>query len=164
MPPMEGLGAAASILQVADIGFEVGIALFKYARKVVHAEKQLKELGDQVEANATCLKTVGTLLDDPETRALHTAKLYDDTRAVSRGCKEVFYELDKTISKLDDGGSKLSVGVRLQWPLYSRKLADLLKVLKNYSDVLHLMLAVLHIVEGRRAAYVHFNSSANMTY
>lgn len=63
-------------------------------------------------------------------------------------------ELDKAVKKFNEGGAKMSVLARLQWPLDSTKLTEPLKVLKNYNDVLHLMLAVLQIVEGRRAAYV----------
>jgi hypothetical protein len=90
--------------------------------------------------------------EDPETRAFHTSKLYKDTRAVSNGCDEIFCQLDKAIRKFNNDGPKMSLLARLQWPLSSTKLAESLKILKNYSNVLHLMLAVLQIVEGRRAA------------
>ena len=149
----EAFGLAAGALQVAGFGAEVGSALWTCAKKIRYADKELRDLAAQVEATAKCLRGVGSLLDDPETQALHTSKLYDDTSAVTRGCYEVFLELDEAVKKINDGKSKLSMVQRLQWPLNSDKLAELLKILKNYNDVLHLMLTVLQIVEGRRAAY-----------
>lgn len=99
---------------------------------------------------------MGALLCDPDTKDLHTPKLYEDTTAVSKGCQEVFCELEKAVNafetKSGKGKYQLTVLARLQWPLSSGRLSDLQKVLKHYSDVLHLMLAVLQIVEGRRAA------------
>lgn len=150
----EAFGLAAGVLQVAGFGAELGRALWTCARRLRHANKELQTLARQVDATAKCLGSVARLLDDPETKAFHTLKLYEDTRAVSDGCHEVFLELDKAICKFNDGGTKMSIIARLQWPLDSSKLTEPLKVLKNYNDVLHLMLAVLQIVEGRRAAYV----------
>jgi len=139
---------------VAAFGAEVGCALWRCARKIQHANQELKALAGQVDATARCLNSIGSLLDDPETKALHTSKLDEDTRAVSQGCNEIFIELQKAVEKFDYRGHKLPMFAKLQWPLDSNKLAQPLKVLKNYNDVLHLMLAVLQIVEGRRAAYV----------
>lgn len=158
----EAFGIAAGVMQVAAFGAELGSALWTCARKIRYANKELRALAGQVDATAKCLSSVGNLLDDPETKAFHTSKLYEDTRAVSKGCDEVFLELDKAVKKFDDGGPKMSMFARLQWPLDSNKLAEPLKVLKNYNDVLHLMLAVLQIVEGRRAAYEPFHRSAGI--
>ena len=145
----EAFGLAAGVLQVASFGAELGSALWTCSKRIRYAAKELKALADQVDATATCLRSVGGLLDDPDTKGFHTPQLYDDTRAVSRGCNEVFLELEKAVKKFNDGGSKMTLTARLQWPLNSDKLTELLRVLKNYSDVLHLMLAVLQIVEGR---------------
>lgn len=80
--------------------------------------------------------------------------MYEDTRAVSNGCNDVFFELDKAVKKINEGSAKMSVLASLKWPLDSDKLTEPLGVLRKYNDnVLHLMLAVLQIVEGRRAAY-----------
>lgn len=152
----EAFGLAAGVLQVAGFGAELGSALWTCAKRIRHADKELTALANQVEATAKCLRSVGHLLDDEETKAFHSRKLYEDTRAVSDGCNEVFLELDKAIKKFNDGGPKISMIARLQWPLDSHKLTEPLKVLRKYNDVLHLMLAVLQIVEGRRAAYGPF--------
>ena len=159
----EAFGLAAGVLQVAGFGAEVGSALWTCAKKIRHADKELKDLASQVEATSRCLRGVGNLLDDPDTKALHTSKLYDDTRAVSKGCHDVFLELDKAVKKIDNDKTKISVVQRLQWPLNSDKLTEPLKILKNYNDVLHLMLTVLQIVEGRRAAYENSERPAGMS-
>jgi hypothetical protein len=158
----EAFGLAAGVLQVAGFGAELGSALWTCAWRMRYANKELKALAGQVDATARCLRSVDGLLDDSKTRAFHTLKLYKDTRAVSKGCDEVFLELDRAVRKSEDGGPKMSMMARLQWPLDSNKLAEPLKVLKNYNDVLHLMLAVLQIVEGRRAAYEPCHPSVDL--
>jgi hypothetical protein len=157
----EAFGLAAGVMQVAAFGAELGSALWACARKIRYANKELRALAGQVDATSRCLRSVGNLLDDPETKAFHTSKLYEDTQTVSKGCDDIFLELNKTIKKFDNGGPKMSTFARLQWPLESNKLAEPMKVLKNYNEVLHLMLAVLQIVEGRRAAYdpSHYSTS-----
>lgn len=93
-------------------------------------------------------------MGDQDTKDFHTPKLYEDTNAVSKGCHEVFCELETAVNAFENksGKFKLTVTARLQWPLSSARILDLQKFLKNYGDMLHLMLAVLQIVEGRRAA------------
>lgn len=54
----------------------------------------------------------------------------------------------------------MSMMARLQWPLDSSKLGEPLTILRNYNGVLNLMLAVLQVAEGRRAAYAAFRRHA----
>ncbi|KAM0722720.1 hypothetical protein Q7P37_002161 [Cladosporium fusiforme] len=152
----EVFGIATGVLQVAGFGAALGGTLLKCAREIRNANKELKAIAVQVEATSRSLDAVGALLRDPETKDFHTPKLYDDTNAVSQGCHEVFCELNKAVNSFEAKSGKsryqISLVARMQWPLSSARLLDLQKVLKNYSGVLHLMLAVLQIVEGRRAA------------
>lgn len=106
---------------------------------------------------------LGIFLNDPDIAKFHTPKLYDDTHAVSKGCKDIFLELSQSIKKFDDS-TRMSLLTRLQWPLDSHKLIECLKVPDSYNNVLRLMLAVLQIVEGRRAAYEHFHHSRSTVH
>lgn len=153
----EVFGIATGVLQVAGFGAAVGGTLLKCAREIRNANKELETIAVQVGATSKSLDAVGALLKDPETKDFHTPKLYEDTNAVSKGCHDVFCELENAVNQFQTKSGKsryqLTLTARLQWPLSSARLMDLQKVLKHYSDVLHLMLAVLQIVEGRRAAY-----------
>lgn len=148
----EAFGLAAGILQVASFGAKLGSKLWTCALKIKHANRELKSLARQVEATAKCLDSIGTLLNDPETEDFHTPKLYEDTQAVSQGFNDIFRELEQAVKKLEGDSVRMTVTARLKWPLDGNKSAEPLRVLRNYNDVLHLMLAVLQIVEGRRAA------------
>lgn len=154
----EAFGIAAGVLQVAGFGAEVSRTLWQCAKKIRNAEKDLEVIVGLVSATANCLDGVGQLLKDPETKAQHTSKLYEDTRAVSSGCQDIFNEIQDAVKtyerKVEGGKNRLPMLARVRWPLDSRRLEELQRVLKHYKDVLLLMLSVLQIVEGRRAAYV----------
>jgi hypothetical protein len=154
---MAEFGLAAGVLQVAGFGAEVGSTLWKCAKKFHNASKELEELAGQVETIALFLQRVVTLLEDPATKALHTPKLYEDTKKVSNGCAEVFRELDNYVKKFESMSSfgKLTVRSKARWLFDGGKLQGLGNVLRRYSSVLHLMISVMAIVEGRRAAFVY---------
>lgn len=156
----EAFGLAAGVLQVASFGAEVGSTLWRCAKKFHYASKELKETASQVETTALSLRRVDALLHDPATKALHTPKLYEDTTAVSNGCNEVFRELDKYIKGFEAKSSlgKLPIWSKARWVSDSDKLRGLGQVLRRYNDVLHLMISVMAIVEGRRAALVSWNN------
>lgn len=150
----EAFGLAAGVLQVAGFGAEVGSALFKCAKKLHNASKELEAIAAQVEITALSLKRVDELLKDPASKALHTKRLFEDTNTVSNGCDEVFRELDKSVkvfeAKKTDG--IMPIFSRARWAFDHGRIAELGKVLRHYNDVLHLMISVMIIVEGRRAA------------
>lgn len=150
----EAFGLAAGVLQVAGFGAEVGGALFKCAKKLHNASKELEAIAGQVEITSLSLRRVDELLRDPATEALHTPKLYEDTNTVSDGCHEVFRELDKSVKAYEakSNGGKMKILTRTRWLFDSGRLMELGKVLRHYNDVLHLMVSVMTIVEGRRAA------------
>ena len=75
---------------------------------------------------------------------------------MSQGCHEVFRELDKSVKEYEAKSTpgKMRFVLRTKWLFDSDRLAELGQVLRRYNDVLHLMVSVMTIVEGRRAAYV----------
>jgi hypothetical protein len=152
----EAFGLAAGVLQVAGFGAEVSSTLFKCAKKFHNASKELEEIASQVETTSVSLRRVDALLKDPTTKALHTQKLYNDTNTVSNGCFEVFRELDDYIKSFEPKSSlgRMTLRSKARWMFDSSKVHGLGHVLRRYSDVLHLMISVMAIVEGRRAAFV----------
>jgi hypothetical protein len=155
---MEAFGLAAGVLQVAGFGAEVGSTLWRCAKKLHNASKELESIAGRVETTALSLRRVDELLKDPATKALHTPKLYDDTNTVSQGCHEVFRELDKSVKAYEAKSTSGTMRLlsRTKWLFDSGRLEELGQVLRRYNDVLHLMVSVMTIVEGRRAAYVSF--------
>lgn len=153
----EAFGLAAGVLQVASFGAEVGSTLWRCALKFHNASKELKEISQQVELIVLALRRVDALLQDPTTKALHTSKLYEDTAAVSDGCHDVFNELNGYVKDFENKSSfgRMTMRSKTRWLFDSNKLQNLGQVLRRYSDVLHLMISVMAIVEGRRAAFVH---------
>jgi hypothetical protein len=153
----EAFGLAAGVVQVADFGVEVGITLWKCAKKFHNASKEVHEIASQVRVTALSLRRVDALLKDPTTAVLHTPKLYEDTKTVSDGCLGVFRELDDHVKsfELKSGLGEMNLRSKARWLFDSSKIHGLGQVLRRYSDVLHLMVSAMVIVEGRRAVYVH---------
>jgi hypothetical protein len=156
----EVFGLAAGVLQVAGFGAEVSSTLFKCAKRFHNASKEFDEIASQVETTSVSLRRVDSLLKDPTTMALHTQKLYDDTITVSNGCFEVFREIDNYVKSFEPRSSfgKMTVRSKARWLFDSGKVQGLGQVLRRYCDVLHLMISVMAIVEGRRAAFVYRQS------
>ena len=153
----DAFGLAAGVIQVADFGLEVGTTIWTCAKKFHNANKELREISTQVNTAALSLRRVDALLKEPATQALHTPKLYEDTKTVSDGCLGVFQELDDHFKSfaLKSGVQEMTVRSKARWLFDSNKLHGLGQVLRHYSDVLHLMISAMAIVEGRRTAYEH---------
>jgi hypothetical protein len=152
----EAFGLAAGVLQVAGFGAEVGSTLWKSAKKFHNASKELEAIASQVETTALSIRRVDALLRDSTTKAVHTPKLYEDTSTVSDGCHGAFCELDSLVKSFESksGLRRMTVLSKSRFVFDSGKLKELGLVLRRYSDVLHLMVSVMAIVEGRRAAFV----------
>lgn len=153
----EAFGIAAGILQVAGIGTEVGTTLWRCAKRLQNANKELETIANEVEVTALSLRRVVILLEDPATKALHTAKLLEDTNTVSENCLDVFRELDKSVKEyeVNSNSRKTRIFSKARWLFDSGKLTELGRLLQHYRAVLHLMISVMSIAEARRAAYVH---------
>lgn len=82
----------------------VGSTLYKCAKKFRNATEEFDAIANQVGATQLALRSVHDLLNDPATQALHSQKLYDDTRNVSEGCRDLFQKL-KTLVKTNDTAS-----------------------------------------------------------
>ena len=66
------------------------------------------------------------------------------------------HELENYVKSFDlkPGFGKMAFRSKVRWSFDSSKVHGLGQVLRRYSDVLHLMISVMAIVEGRRAAFV----------
>lgn len=152
----EAFGIAAGVLQVAGFGAELGGALWRCARTYRNADKQLEAIAKQVETTALSLRKVDDLMKEPATQALHTPKLFEDTKTVSKNCLDVFQELDNAVKayELNSTSRKSRIFPRAKWIFNSDRIVELGTLLQHYQAVLHLMVSVMTIVETRRAAYV----------
>lgn len=157
---MAEFGIATGVLQVAGVGAALSSTLWKYVNQVRSADKDLETIADEVEVTARCLSTVGSFIQTSQTKALHSADLYENTKAVADGCKQIYGELEAALAtvqaRVHAKGVKRHLGWtdRLQWPLKSSRLRELQQVLQHYAAALHFEISALQLVESRRAAQV----------
>lgn len=76
---MAEFGLAAGVLQVADFGASLGSVIWKCAKDIRDAKKDLESIATEVEATSSILGQVISLLKHPDTKALHTDQLLADT-------------------------------------------------------------------------------------
>lgn len=149
----EAFGIAAGILQVAGIGTEVGTALWRCAKKLQDANKELEMIANEVEVTALSLRRVVVLLEDPSTKALHTAKLLEDTNTVSPNCPDVFRELQNYVKEhgLNSKSRRTRIFSKARWLFDSDKLGEIGRLLQHYRAGLHPMISVMSIAKAWRA-------------
>nr|OQO32544.1 hypothetical protein B0A51_00108 [Rachicladosporium sp. CCFEE 5018] len=142
--------------QVASFGADVSSALYKSFRDVKNAARDIKALAEEVDATTKVLDAVASLLGNPKTASLHTTQLITDTENVLDGCRKVFDELDSAAKQASGGLVEQSTWGRLttkaKRPLSKGRVTELQGVLERYRGVMHMMLTVLQIGEGRSAA------------
>lgn len=152
---MEALGIAASILQVATVGVQVGSALGICSSKLYHANKELESLAKQVEATSLALNSVAGLLQSLGTKASPFTTFHDDIGSVSQGCQKIFDQLREGVNsferKCDKGKYRLQAFAKIEWLVKESELVGLRNALKHYMDALQLMLSVLKIAQTEQS-------------
>lgn len=152
---MEALGIAASILQVATVGVQVGSALGICSSKLYHANKELESLAKQVEATSLALNSVAGLLQSLGMKASPFTTFHDDIDSVSQGCQKIFDQLTEGVNsfeqKCDKGKYRLQAFAKIKWLVKESELIGLRNALKHYMDALQLMLSVLKVAQTEQA-------------
>lgn len=152
---MEAVGIAASILQVATVGIQVGSALGICSSKLYHANRDLESLAKQVGTTSYALNSVASLLSTLGPKASPFTTLQDDIASVSEGCRKIFDQLQESVEsferKCDKGKYRLHAFAKIEWLLKEGELTGLRNALKHYMDALQLMLSVLEIAQTEQA-------------
>jgi hypothetical protein len=79
-------GIATGALQVADFDAQLSEGLWRCANDIYNAYRELESTAKEVEVTATVLSSAGGLLQNPDTKGLHTRQLLQDTQSVQHGC------------------------------------------------------------------------------
>lgn len=143
----EAFATAASVLQVAEVGFSLATTLYKYATSVKGAEKEIKKIAREVKLTSKVLERTYEQLKADRQAQLCTEDALSDLEDALEGCKEAFQEVEGSLNKSlkPDSEGKLYTSTfdKFKWPLRSNKLEVLRANLEKLKTTLLLMLTVL---------------------
>lgn len=139
----EIFGTAASVLQVAEVGFSLATTLYKYATTARSAEKDIMKIARDVKLTSKVLQRTYQQIKADQQGDLCTEEALFDLEDALDGCREAFEELDGVLQKSMKADGKVGWGERLKWPLKQNKLEVLRANLEKLKTTLLLMLSVL---------------------
>jgi hypothetical protein len=140
MSGLEALGAAASIIGIADAGLRLAKTIHAYVESVSSAEKRLDSLGTHVRTTAIVVREVGLLFENRDSARYISRDAVETARDVAKECEDVFLELIQIMEKTR----------KRKWTLpFKEQKVDLLEAqLEKSKSTLHMMLTLLTHVKG----------------
>jgi hypothetical protein len=146
---LAALGVAASVVQLADVGFKLSIKLFAFGEAVSRADKSIRTLSNEISLTSAVLKELGEILKVDEARYVSVRAINATEQTVAE-CHSIFEQLNKLLEKSrgsfgpektkDDKLTKLD---KLRWPFLQPKMDLLRSNLDRLKASLALMLQVL---------------------
>jgi hypothetical protein len=103
MSGLEALGIAASIIQVADLGFQLSKNLYNYADTAASTDDRLARITKNVDLAAEIVKRVGDVFEEDEKRRrrkMVSQQALRLGRDVAAECEEVFERLNVEVGRL----------------------------------------------------------------
>jgi hypothetical protein len=135
MSGLEAIGAAASLIGIADAGLRLAKTIHAYVESVSSAEKRLGSLGTNVRTTAIVVREVGLLFENRDSARYVSKDAVETARDVANECQDVFLELLQIMDKTK----------RRKWtfPFKEQKVELLEAQLEKSKSTLHMMLSLL---------------------
>ncbi|KAJ9610715.1 hypothetical protein H2200_005492 [Cladophialophora chaetospira] len=153
MSGVEIVGLAASVLQIADLGWKTSYKLYAFSKKIHNAGKTIELVSQDISATGAVLRHFGDEIGKDEKANLDSRLcsqgLISGARKLVEECNELFKEIDHGIG--GKGGNEVVLGFKqkLKWS-YLEPLIELLRAnLERLKSTLALMLNVLMYAEQR---------------
>ena len=168
MSGVELVGLAASILQIADLGWKLSYKLYAFSRKIHEAGKNIELISQDISATGAVLKQFADELDKDEKASaggrLASLELIKAARGIVEECETLFKEIDASID--GRGGNKviLDLKAKLKWSYLEPRIQLLSLNLSRLKASLALMLNVLVYAEQIRGSVFGVSTQADFTY
>lgn len=156
MSGIELVGLAASVLQIADLGWKVSYKLYAFSTRVHDTGKSIELISQDISATGAILKQLGDAVEEDEeakpASRLCSQGLIDAAGKLVEECKDLFKEIDLGISGSGKGGNKVVLGFRqkLKWSYLEPRVELLRMNLERLKSSLAIMLNVLIYAEQLR--------------
>lgn len=131
MSGLEVLGAAASLIQIAD----AGLKLYAYIDSIASANKRITRVAKNLETTCNVVKEIGEVFQRQETARLVSKSAVKTAQDAAEECNSVFAELREAVEK--------SGGNRFGFPFREGRLEVLSLQLEKLKSTLLLLMALL---------------------
>ncbi|KIW98576.1 uncharacterized protein Z519_00237 [Cladophialophora bantiana CBS 173.52] len=156
------VGLIRSIVDVANAGIKLSIALYTFSETVATAPDQIKNIARDVSLMASVLEELGADLKQDDQARLYSISAVESAKDVVAECEGVFKEIDAVVARavesasnngLKKEGGKLALSAtdRLKWPFLQPGMEVLQGNLERLKSTLVLMLNVLTYARDLRA-------------
>jgi hypothetical protein len=135
MSGLEAIGAAASIIQVADAGLRLSKTIYTYIESVSTADKRLDYVCNHVQTTSQVVREIGDVFQHKETARLVSNGAIQTAIDAAKECEGVFEELRGVLEKT----RKRKWGL----PFKEQKLELLGAQLEKLKSTLHCLMSVL---------------------
>jgi hypothetical protein len=135
MSGLEAIGAAASIIQVADAGLRLAKTIYTYVDSVASADKRLDRIRSHVQTTSEVVREIGNVFQKKETVGLVSSGAIKTACDAAKECEGVFEELRELVEKT----RKRKWGL----PLKEQKLELLGAQLEKLKSTMHCLMSVL---------------------
>ncbi|KAJ5664934.1 uncharacterized protein N7477_007382 [Penicillium maclennaniae] len=97
MSGLEAIGAAASILQVADLGARLSVKLFSFYRRVQDAHNTIQVLSNEVALVSAILRELGDNLEEEESSKLCSDEAFRTLSLVLTQCRDILEQIQRMV-------------------------------------------------------------------
>ena len=166
---MDGISVAASIIGIAEAGFQIAIKLITLATQISTASDRVSSIGNDISLTSGVLRQLGELMNQNQNQ-----KTTDDgisifkedglelTRKSAAACERIFLEVKNEAMKaskqireskwLSVGKMKLSNAEKAKWPFLQPSIEILRGDLREAKGTLMLMLQLGSLALCKRMA------------
>ncbi|KAF7189076.1 hypothetical protein HII31_09498 [Pseudocercospora fuligena] len=136
---------AIAAIELAEIGFSIAETFHEYAKGVNSSQKQIRNIGHEVDNTSKVLKQANLQLDIGQQSRLYSEEGRATAHSALDGCRQVFDNLklflDGVVKYRPDG--RVSVKTIEKWPLKSSELEQSRRDLERCKSTLQLSLMVV---------------------
>ncbi|EKG16211.1 hypothetical protein MPH_06648 [Macrophomina phaseolina MS6] len=95
----EGLGVAASAIEVANLGFKLSQSLYDYIATVSTADRRIQEITIKVDLTTAVIQELSTVFDGPEVKALRKESAVSAAKNTLNECIQIFQNIEEALTK-----------------------------------------------------------------
>ncbi|KAJ9196533.1 hypothetical protein DTO164E3_3407 [Paecilomyces variotii] len=187
---MEALGAASSVVGIADVGIQTSLRLIAFAGQVKTAPSSISNIAEDISLTANILQQLGELMKQkvPPAKGEGSGQEYSSERdsgnslfsesglktaeALGNRCKDLFMDVDHELRKaskqissrgFNEGEKiKLSTTERLKWPFFQPRIKEIRGDLGEAKQSLMMLLQVTMLAYSRAVTQSgNLNSTQN---
>ena len=147
----DGIGLAASIVQVVSTGLQASIYLYNFAETVSSAGKALKEISNDISSTTSVLEQLRSILETEKNQGTASKEALSAAESLIQECSNDFEAVVSLIKKqFPDLGPRCRKRTKLnylKWPIIRPKIDIMRSNLEKHKTQLILMTQVLTLAK-----------------